>query len=122
MHAKPAIHNMCVATSVLYLWWFEAHVRQTILHNNITVSTYYVYVNITELQLVWARSPREVKRMSVASEHCCVAGFGCVRRRILKRMKNKIRFLFGIMNKHERFNMLFYHYNEDNIEYDDYDG
>jgi hypothetical protein len=37
-------------------------------------------------------------------------------------LKNKIRFLFGIMNKHERFNMLFYHYNEDNIEYDDYDG
>lgn len=37
-------------------------------------------------------------------------------------LKNKIRFLFGIMNVHERFNMLFYHYNENNMEYDDYDG
>jgi len=32
---------------------------------------------------------------------------------------NKIRFLFGLMNTQERFNMLFYYYNEN--EYDDYD-
>jgi hypothetical protein len=33
---------------------------------------------------------------------------------------NKIRFLFGLMNVHERFNMLFYYYNE-NLENEDYD-
>ena len=36
-------------------------------------------------------------------------------------LKNKIRFLFGMMNVHERFNMLFYHYNENDMD-DDYDG
>lgn len=33
---------------------------------------------------------------------------------------HKIRFLFGLMNVHERFNMLFYYYNEDQYD-DDYD-
>lgn len=36
----------------------------------------------------------------------------------IQKLKNKIRFLFGIMNVHERFSMIFYHYQE-SIEEDE---